>query len=658
VTVLIDKLYRFLNEAKHILRGVDRPSLAIAALAMGVFAQGSLTWSTELVAGTLIGIGILLLGTSVFDKSKGPASGQRLTTAVLLFLLIIGGLILKTLSSFKAAAPLYTVAVVLCILALGKQDKPTQSMREPYTKREFILLFLIVALGFSLQGYRVEQIPPGFHGDEAESGMQALELLHGQVNSLISVGWYHLPMMSFAWHALSMRIFGETVYGLRMSSVIVGTLTLIPFYFLTRLLFNRRTAIIATFLLAVSHPFIALNRLGINYTQTTLLEVTAFYFLFRGLRSRKWWDFAVSGLFMGAGLYLYYASRLVPFIVIAFLFCAAIAHRGVLRTYWRGIAVFWLAAILIFAPMGLYFIQNPWHLMSRTSHVFALGDQGWVDTSYARNSPAVTLLNQAARILPLFNYGGDMSGQYGYRGPALDFITSILFILGLGYASVNSHRPRHFFLLIWFWSTLIVGGVLTLPAPFIPRLAGMLPVLSIFAAVVIVMMWDLFAQTWGSGRLPKATLRALLLVTLCAVAFLNYDTYFNQYLPTVQGWAMREPATAIARYITSLGEEYNVYLLGEPKLYIRHGTIRFIARDATGTDVLNPSQYIPLKYSQGKNAVYILLPSHLHHLPTIQQYYPRGTVRHFTRESGELWFTTFEISKEDIAAVRSSGASP
>jgi 4-amino-4-deoxy-L-arabinose transferase-like glycosyltransferase len=658
VTVLIDKLYRFLNEAKHILRGVDRPSLAIAALAMGVFAQGSLTWSTELVAGTLIGIGILLLGTSVFDKSKGPASGQRLTTAVLLFLLIIGGLILKTLSSFKAAAPLYTVAVVLCILALGKQDKPTQSMREPYTKREFILLFLIVALGFSLQGYRVEQIPPGFHGDEAESGMQALELLHGQVNSLISVGWYHLPMMSFAWHALSMRIFGETVYGLRMSSVIVGTLTLIPFYFLTRLLFNRRTAIIATFLLAVSHPFIALNRLGINYTQTTLLEVTAFYFLFRGLRSRKWWDFAISGLFMGAGLYLYYASRLVPFIVIAFLFCAAIAHRGFLRTYWRGITVFWLAAILIFAPMGLYFIQNPWHLMSRTSHVFVLGDQGWVDTPYARNSPAVTLLNQAARILPLFNYGGDMSGQYGYRGPALDFITSILFILGLGYASVNSHRPRHFFLLIWFWSTLIVGGVLTLPAPFIPRLAGMLPVLSIFAAVVIVMMWDLFAQTWGSGRLPKATLRALLLVTLCAVAFLNYDTYFNQYLPTVQGWAMREPATAIARYITSLGEEYNVYLLGEPKLYIRHGTIRFIARDATGTDVLNPSQYIPLKYSQGKNAVYILLPSHLHHLPTIQQYYPRGTVRHFTRESGELWFTTFEISKEDIAAVRSSGASP
>jgi len=240
----------------------------------------------------------------------------------------------------------------------------------------------------------------------------------------------------------------------------------------------------------------------------------------------------------------------------------------------------------------------------------------------------------------------------------LDFITSIFFILGLGCAVANSRRPRHFFLLIWFWATLIAGGMLTLPAPFVPRLVGMLPVLFIFAAVVIERAWSSFAQTWGDGKVPSAVLSLLLLVALSAIAFRNYDTYFNQYLPTIQGWAMREPATAIARYIKSLGDDYNIYLLGEPKLYIRHGTIRFIARDVTGTDVLNPSQHIPLKDSHGKNAAYILLPSHLHHLSSMQQYYPRGTVRHFTRESGELWFTSFEISKQDIAAARFSPPSP
>ncbi len=656
---MTDRLHRFVKSTDYTLRRLDRPSIAIAALAMGVFAQGSLTWSTELVTGILIAIGVLLLATAIFDKREGshhPA--RRVTNIVLLFLLVGGGLILKTLTSFKAAIPLYILAVVLFVLALRTQDEPTEKASEPYTKMELIFLFLIIALGFSLQIYRVEHIPPGFHGDEGESGMQALALLHGEVGSLVSVGWYHLPMLSFAWHALSMRIFGETVYGLRMGSVMVGTLTFIPFYLLTRLLFNKKTALIATFLLAVSHPFISLNRLGINYTQTALFEVTTFYFLFRGLRSRKWWDFAVSGLFMGAGMYLYYASRLVPFIIIAFMLCAAIADRTFLRTHWRGIGALWVAAILIFAPMGLYFVQHPWHFMSRTNYVFVLGDRGWIETPYPRYSPALTLLYQAARVLPLFNYGGDMSGQYGYRGPLLDFITSVFFVLGLGYVLTKGRRAYHFFLLIWFWATLIVGGMLTLPAPFVPRLAGMIPVLFIFAAIAIERVWHLFAQTWGSDRIPRAILGMLILANLSAVAFLNYDAYFNRYVHTIQGWAMREPATAIARYINSLGDDYDVYLLGEPKLYIRHGTIRFIARDVRGTDVLNPEQYIPLTHSQAKKAVYILLPFHLHHLGSMQEYYPRGIVRHFTHESGELWFTTFEVSEQDIVAARLSSSSP
>ena len=114
---------------------------------------------------------------------------------------------------------------------------------------------------------------------------------------------------------------------------------------------------------------------------------------------------------------------------------------------------------------------------------------------------------------------------------------------------------------------------------------------------------------------------------------------------------MREPATAIARYANSLGADYELYLLGAPKLYVRHGTIRFIARDMKGTDVLDPSLHIPLRGGGAKNAAYVLLPSHLHHLSDLQQYYPRGVVRNFTRESGELWFTAFEVSAEDIAAV-------
>jgi hypothetical protein len=176
-------------------------------------------------------------------------------------------------------------------------------------------------------------------------------------------------------------------------------------------------------------------------------------------------------------------------------------------------------------------------------------------------------------------------------------------------------------------------------------------VLCIFAAVVAERFLGMLQQTWGSGRSARVALGLLVAVCLSVVAFLNYDTYFNRYLHTVDGWAMREPATAIARYMDSLGDDYEVYLFGAPRLYVRHGTIRFIARDAQATDVLDPAPYIPLQTSGEKNVAYILLPTHLHHLASLQQYYPRGVLRNFTRESGELWFTVFEVSREDIAAA-------
>jgi hypothetical protein len=163
--------------------------LVVAALTLTTFAQGSLTWSTRVLIGTLVGIGGLLVLSSVCKRHRSlPRSDGR--TAIVLLLLLIGGtLILRNLPSFGGAIPLYAAAVVLFVPGVGREEEGKASATEPCTAREIVLLIMIVALGFVLQGYRVAVIPPGFHGDEGESGMQALKLLHGEVPSLISVGW-------------------------------------------------------------------------------------------------------------------------------------------------------------------------------------------------------------------------------------------------------------------------------------------------------------------------------------------------------------------------------------------------------------------------------------------------------------------------------------
>ncbi|HEM62666.1 MAG TPA: hypothetical protein ENO24_10280, partial [Chloroflexi bacterium] len=256
---LLQLARRILNPLADRLRLVDRPTLVFAALVLGALAQASLTWRPGLLAASLLLLGALLLASSFFANGSRPARTYGTTSVVLLVTLIGGGLLFHFLSSFQAAIPLYVGSVILFLLARPERLERPQPSGERWRPWEIFLVFAIVGLGFSLQAYRVGDTPPGFHGDEAESGLQALQIISGEVPSLISVGWYHLPMLSFAWPAVSMALLGDTVYGLRMSSVIVGTFTLLAFYPLVRLLFGRSTALLATFLLAISHPLIALN---------------------------------------------------------------------------------------------------------------------------------------------------------------------------------------------------------------------------------------------------------------------------------------------------------------------------------------------------------------------------------------------------------------
>jgi len=648
--VLLRPLY--LLKSRAFLQGVvGKPSLLLEGLGLGVLAQGQLTPRPTLEVGALLTISTLFLLSLALERRRAGLSPRQLLIKALLFFFPLAiGLWWRTLPSFALSLPLYGMATLFFLLSLG--GKEDLQKEEPYNRSEFVPLALIVALGFLFLAYDLENTPPGFHGDEGESGMQALKILEGQIPSLISVGWYHQPILAFAWHAVTMKIFGDTVFGLRMSSVIVGTLTIIPFYFLTRLLFGKRVALLATFLLSVSHWHIALNRIGINYTQITLLELTSFYFLFKGLRSKNTLYFMASGLAVGMGLYLYYASRLVPFIIAAFMLFGILLERGFWARYRYGFLALFLAAALVFAPLAFYFLEHPHQFISRTQSVFLFSDLNRLERSLGTTKPLPAFLVQAQRVLPLFNQGHDRSGQYGYQGALLDFLSAIFFILGLAYITLRWREPKHIFLLLWFWLTLIVGGMLTLPAPFTPRLAGMIPLPFIFAGLALEKARGLLAQAWGQSRLARAATTVLMILVLSTAGIINYRTYFVEYVNSIQGWAQREAATAVAKYIRSLGEDYKVYLLGAPHLYLRHGTIRFIARQCEGVDLLNLKGYISPQGRVERNVAYIILPHRLDQLPLLLQYYPRATLRSFTRPSGEIRFVALEVEKEEVWEVQ------
>jgi DNA-binding beta-propeller fold protein YncE len=639
---------------------MKRSVLAILAIALALLAQHYLAERSYVVDAILLYAVAAYLtvrafaGTEAIEESaSAPASMEaswpqptRGALGIACLLLVLSLIWLRSPAPPFFGTVLWLASLVAFVLAfIGQTGTETVGGQEALQRWELIVLGFVVVVGFLLRSYNLEFLPPSLHGDEAEFGLQAIEILNGQVDDPFTVGWFDFPMPSFAIYALSMRVFGISIFGLRMASAIFGTLSLGPFYFLVRLLFRRQTALISTVLLAVSHWYVHFSRLGVNNILTPFFELLAFYFLLKGLRSSKRLDFVWSGLAIGFGLYTYHASRLVPLMIPVFLAYRLITGKGFLRSHYREIAIMVAAATFAFAPLGLYFIEHGRQFMAGGKRVFIFGSRNMDHFfhAYHTRDPLRVLGIQTRHTLAVFNYRGDTSGQYGFREPILDFYTSAFFVLGLAYSLSQWRRWKYFFLNLWFWSNVVLGGILTIDAPFTPRLAGLVPVLFIFAGLALDKTREQLCQAFRpKGKRYFASVTALILLL---IAYANGDAYLNRYIGKQKPMSV---STELARYIRSLGPEYRTYLLGAPHLYFGFGSIRFIAQGLEGVDVHNVADEVPIRGEVEKEAAFILLPSHLDALSFIRHYYPNGTLEEYRDVYDKLMFASYRVSREEI----------
>jgi hypothetical protein len=639
---------------------MKRSVLAISAIALALLAQHYLAERIYVVDAILLYAVAAYLTVRAFagtEAIKKPASASASLEAswtqrtwgalgMACLLLVLSLIWLRSPASPLFGTLLWLASLVSFVLAfVGQIGAETVEGQKAFQRWELVVLGFIVSVGFLLRFYHLEFLPPSLHGDEAETGLQAIKIMEGRVDDLFTTGWYDLPLLGFAAHALSMRVFGVGVFGLRMASVIFGTLSLVPFYFLVRLLFRRQTALISTVLLAVSHWYVHFSRLGINYIQTPFFELLAFYFLLRALRFRNGSDFVWGGLAVGFGLYTYYASRLVPLLILAFLAYRALSEKGFLRSNYRGMALMAAAAVFALAPLSLYFVDHAGKVVSRTRGVFIFTPSNLNHFFYAYHTrdPLRVLWIQTVHTLSVFNYRGDTSGQYGFREPILTPLTSAFFILGLAYSLSQWRRWEHFFLNLWFWATIVTGNILTTDAPFTPRLVGMVPVLFIFAGLALDKIREQLSQAFRSkGKRYFASVTAL---TLLLIACTNGDAYLNRYIGKQKPMS---GSTELARYIRTLGPEYRTYLLGAPHLYFSFSAIRFIARGSEGVDVHNVADEIPIRSTVEKEVVFILLPSHVDALSFIRRYYPNGILEEHRDVYDHLMFASYRVSREEI----------
>lgn len=290
----------------------------------------------------------------------------------------------------------------------------------------YILLALIIALGFFLRIYNIENAPPGVYPDEAVNGEDALRAL-----STGNFQWFYPANQGreglfINIQALSFALFGITVLALKLPSILFGTLTILGIFLLARELFSVRVGLFSAFLVATGFWAINFSRIGFRAIMLPFILVFAFYFLWKGLRTRKWTDFAIGGFIFGLGLHTYIAFRIAPAILVVTLLSFLISRPNFLKEYWKKILVFILFTALAAAPMlYTFFVAHPEYLESRSDSISVF-------------SPAVnkghlvpTFLKSLGLSLAKYNFWGDQNWRHNYPPyPILDFLAGIAFLFG------------------------------------------------------------------------------------------------------------------------------------------------------------------------------------------------------------------------------------
>ena len=351
---------------------------------------------------------------------------------------------------------------------------------EGFDLAEATALVVVLAVGVFLRVFRLDELPPGLHQDEAVYGLNALAIILGRLQIYFGE---REPLYMYLVAGMSLLL-GPQPLALRLTSAIVGSLAVLTTYLAARSLFGRRPALLAGATIAVALWPVMISRVGFRAGTLPLLETASLYFLWEGWQRRSRLRLLLGGALLGGSLYTYIASRFFPVALGVFLAIQLVTGRAFFRRRRGSLGLATLAAAVTFAPLGWYFLRHPEALLGRPAQVAAVG----VDSASAAG--LMELVLNAGRTLGMFFAEGDANWRHNLPGePAFVLPVAILMVLGYAVALARWRQPAHLLLVVWL-PVMLLPGCLSIDAPHYLRTLGSAPAAAIAVGVGLSTLVD------------------------------------------------------------------------------------------------------------------------------------------------------------------------
>lgn len=489
-------------------------------------------------------------------------------------------------------------------------------------ERPYLLgLIVVMTIALAERIYHLSTLPYNFDGDFASFGLQARALIMGAQPHIFAFGWAAIPMPGYLPAALTMRLFGDSIAGLAASGVIEGLLSILGVYLLGRDLFQPRLGLIAAALLAASYAHLAASREA-QYVDPVPFVVFGAYFFLIGIRERRGWALAASGIMIALCLELYYSGRIVLPVILCILLFLALLHRKALTTRLEGLLLWLLALLVALGPMLVVAARDSADVTLRSRDVFILSPTIVRHTMgvYQVDTIPAMLLEQARRSALLFHYYPDADTQFSFRRPLLDPMTAPLFALGLGLAAFQWRRLGAAVTLAWIVLGVVLGCFLTVNPPFWTRLMVLLPPAAMLAALALDALYaSLRERLVQNARRFSVLAPVAVSLLLLWIGVSNWNTYVQ-----VAG-SYANSVTRAARYMMSLPPSTRAYVVSGSGWTFRLREFEFLVPGRMLAD-LTPAQVQAGVRSVGSPTLLILSPDQAALVPLLPTLYPGGTL--------------------------------
>lgn len=591
-----------------------------------------------------------------------------LATRLLLAFSVVGGLLVWGGMLGRQPTDSYSDIVWLWVLTMGSAlaaaapprwfSRATfmTAARSLRSFRSWIVPLALVAAALSLRIVAIDRVPYAFGGDEGSQALSARAALDGQVRNPFGTGWYSVSTLFFFVQAGSLAVFGDSVFGARMLSAIVGTMSVLVTYLFVRRLFGTNTAIIAASILAVFHFHIHFSRLASIQIMDPLLILLILYLLDRGLVEPRPLECLMGGLTVGLSQYFSFAGRAFPFIAaayVAFHFIRSKIARGggdsatrpEGQTPPRSRLVGWilLGALLAYLPLMAYYQDHPAEFNTRINQV-SMFSSGWLEREQqltGRSAPDLVLNQiQRAALLPFHTPPG---GWYVGDRPYLGVAMALPIAIGLAVVTLGVWRREYVGVGLAYWA-FVLGLGLTEDPTQTQRFVVATSLMAILAAVGITRVARVARDL---ARLPRVAVNLAVAVAVAGLLGWNVIFYFGPNPTWRYGDANTLVAMELAYRMRDLGPGYSLYFLGAPRLSWRgFSSAEFIAPHTRAVDVdqvWNPSSSPP---PVSGPTVFAAVPERAAELSIVASWFPGGRPAEYRQPGGQLLFLTYEVARQ------------